>query len=308
MSQRGRLTYLRKLWDVENVSIDETNELLDLIRDLEGDAALHQFISIPENSGKLDRIRLKGNDSINRKFKSHLFLLSWGKPVLAAALVLIIALAAFLLRFCLHRKEEIKNAYISFNELPDGSNVILNAGSSLRYDFQNKRELELNGNAYFTIAANPRFPFTILTPSGIKTVVLGTSFTIDTRKPDYPFILNVNRGKVKVIPPKGNCVIADSGRQVRITNQHISEVTGIDPTAQGWVKEGLFFENKSIEQIAAVLSERYNSIITIQSDTLKNRTITIRFSGTETITNIMESLSEFLDCRYVVQGKSILLY
>ncbi|MEY3397480.1 MAG: hypothetical protein RL220_74 [Bacteroidota bacterium] len=79
--------------------------------------------------------------------------------------------------------------------LPDGSEVMLNAGSTLQYaeDFAEERLVKLDGEAYFSVKKGEKF--TVTTPSGDVTV-LGTTFNVYAR-PDK-FEVRCNSGKVKV--------------------------------------------------------------------------------------------------------------
>ncbi len=65
--------------------------------------------------------------------------------------------------------------------LSDGSKVMLNPGSSIKYPnvFNSKiREVTLEGEAFFDVAPNEKLPF-IVTSGAQKVRVLGTSFIID---------------------------------------------------------------------------------------------------------------------------------
>ena len=64
--------------------------------------------------------------------------------------------------------------------LPDGSQVVLNSESTLRFPSQfgmESRSLELFGEAYFEVEKDPQRPFTVLTDD-TETTVIGTSFNI----------------------------------------------------------------------------------------------------------------------------------
>ena len=68
--------------------------------------------------------------------------------------------------------------------LPDGTLVVLNAGSRLVYpqDFGvDNREVELSGEGYFEVERNEKLPFHVQTPS-LSVRVLGTKFNFR----DYP--------------------------------------------------------------------------------------------------------------------------
>lgn len=84
--------------------------------------------------------------------------------------------------------------------LHDGSVVKLEGGSQLYYasnpDNQ-QREVQLTGKAYFQVRKNPGRPF-IVRAGGLKTTVLGTSFTISAEENARNVTVEVLTGKVSV--------------------------------------------------------------------------------------------------------------
>ena len=96
--------------------------------------------------------------------------------------------------------------------LPDGSSVMLNHYSSLSYPekFQSdKREVELNGEAYFEVSKDPKHPFIVQTET-IDVQVLGTHFNVDAYHDNLDVKTTLLSGSVAVsnkrnrIPDIGN--------------------------------------------------------------------------------------------------------
>lgn len=84
--------------------------------------------------------------------------------------------------------------------LPDGSSVVLKENSRLSYPNKfnkEKREVFLDGEAFFEIAKNAKQPFLVYA-NEIVTKVLGTSFTITAKKGLNDIKVVVNTGKVSV--------------------------------------------------------------------------------------------------------------
>jgi transmembrane sensor len=84
--------------------------------------------------------------------------------------------------------------------LSDGSEVVLEKNSRLTYatNFSSgKREVYLEGNAFFNITRNPERPFIVYTQS-IVTKVLGTSFYVKAMSSDETARVVVKTGKVSV--------------------------------------------------------------------------------------------------------------
>lgn len=91
-------------------------------------------------------------------------------------------------------------------DLPDGSKVWLNAGSSLRYPTNfngNERSVRLAGEAYFEVAKNAKKPFRVVSNSQVVEV-LGTHFNISSYIDDTSVKTTLLEGSVKVLSTKSN--------------------------------------------------------------------------------------------------------
>lgn len=84
--------------------------------------------------------------------------------------------------------------------LSDGSTVLLQPGSSIRY-LQNfdaeKREVNLSGEAFFDVARNPQRPFYVYA-NNVVTRVLGTSFVVKSPVGQSTIEVEVKTGRVHV--------------------------------------------------------------------------------------------------------------
>jgi len=116
---------------------------------------------------------------------------------------------------------DTKNKNIEYNNgtdsvqrilLSDGSEVLLEKNSQLSYAAafsSGKREVYLNGNAFFTIARDPTRPFIVYTQR-IVTRVLGTSFRVIARTGEKTASVIVRTGKVSVFS-RENFTSSDPG-------------------------------------------------------------------------------------------------
>ncbi|MGH2644379.1 MAG: FecR family protein, partial [Chitinophagaceae bacterium] len=85
-------------------------------------------------------------------------------------------------------------------ELPDGTDVWLNADSKLSYnnEFNDKnRDIYLDGEAYFQVKKDASAPFTV-NAGGITIKVLGTVFNVSAYKTDPDIQTTLISGKVQV--------------------------------------------------------------------------------------------------------------
>ena len=91
------------------------------------------------------------------------------------------------------------NGQKSTISLPDGTKVMLNSGSSLRYasDFNVKnRDIELNGEAYFEVARNEKIPL-IVSAKQMRVEALGTKFNVRAYSSEPEIVTTLVEGCVK---------------------------------------------------------------------------------------------------------------
>jgi transmembrane sensor len=83
--------------------------------------------------------------------------------------------------------------------LPDGSQFYLSPNSTLSYaaDFREHRAVKLEGEAFFDVARDDRYPFEVRT-GRITTHVLGTAFNIEAYKEERTVRVSLVRGRVAI--------------------------------------------------------------------------------------------------------------
>ncbi|WP_212004063.1 FecR family protein [Chitinophaga sp. HK235] len=147
--------------------------------------------------------------------------------------------------------------------LPDGTTVWLNTASSLRYPTAftgTNRTVELQGEAYFEVAANPSLPFRVKT-AGQEIQVLGTSFNMNAYTNEDYTITTLVTGRVKATAPgTPEGVVLTPGQQAitahNDTRIAVSSTNAADAIA--W-KNGLFlFDNASLETVMRCLERWYD--------------------------------------------------
>jgi transmembrane sensor len=184
-------------------------------------------------------------------------------------------------------------SYIRHLTLPDGSYVVLHAGSKLEYpaSFEGKyREVTLYGEAYFDISHNASSPFVIHTGK-VKTTVLGTAFNI---KADLKHVIvSVTRGKVKVEDDSKVLAVLTPDQQMQYDvpeNKAARQTVNANTLVTDWTKEDMVFNGIAFEEIANILSKRYGVLVLFKNESLKNCKIRASFSGTETLEQVASVL------------------
>lgn len=160
--------------------------------------------------------------------------------------------------------------------LPDGSEVWLNAASSLRYpvSFHNKeRVVELSGEAYFEVKQAATHPFRVKTVEGNEIRVLGTGFNVNAYTNEAAVTTTLLHGSIQVVSARQQLLLKP-GQQAAIADATISLQPADTSQVVAW-KEGMFqFDNTGIQQVMNQL-ERWYDIKVIYENGIPD----IRFGG-----------------------------
>lgn len=174
-------------------------------------------------------------------------------------------------------------------QLPDGSLVYLNAATSIRYslDFKKKRVIDLDGEAYFEIKANPHHPFRV-NVHGKIIEVLGTHFNVSAYANEPYMITTLLTGKVavhsgnqrKILKPDEAAYISPHSSEINISKADVfSQVQ--------WRQQEFNFDNVSLREIMHEIERWYGIKVSFDPDVNFN----MRFAGS---TPMNQNLSEVL--------------
>jgi len=201
--------------------------------------------------------------------------------------------------------------------LPDGSLVVLNAASTLKYPvhFDEKlRKVSFTGEAYFEIAKKvdahkQRIPFYVYSNNQIVEV-LGTHFNINSYDNEEYSKTTLLEGSVKIINEKSNsnAKILQPGQQAVIKKGDV--VTKILVADQGqaiaW-KEGYFlFKNTNIKDVVNELERWYNVEIEYNDD-MESENITGYISRNVKISSVLKMLQLSGIVNYEINGSKIII-
>ncbi|MBM3401367.1 MAG: DUF4974 domain-containing protein [Bacteroidetes bacterium] len=189
--------------------------------------------------------------------------------------------------------------------LPDGSTVIISAGSKLNYpssfDGLSKREVYLDGQAYFDVKHNSLKPFIIYTGK-LKTTVLGTAFNISAWANSKDITVTVSRGKVKVEDIDNKTIgVLIPNRQIKYDKIKTISVEKIVESAEylKWKEEeDLLLSDVSVAEAAELLEDRYQVKITISDNQIKSNRFTTMVRKGEDLDKILRSIAEFNEAKY----------
>jgi len=150
--------------------------------------------------------------------------------------------------------------------LADGTQVWLNAGSSLRYPtyFDGKeRKVEITGEAYFEVAKNVRMPFKVSINNETEIEVLGTHFNVNAYENEATINTTLLEGSVKVRHNSENDFIKP-GQQLQVAQPNNSFqksrlLNNVNITRIMAWKDGVFdFEDATLSEVMHQLERWYD--------------------------------------------------
>lgn len=192
--------------------------------------------------------------------------------------------------------------------LPDGTKIVLNAGSRLEFPehfVDSIRLVHLTGEAFFDVAHDAAKPFIIHTDSSY-TQVLGTSFNLSAYRDDADAVLTVKRGKVLFgrFDNKQQLILT-VGMQGKLTyNKDVTEAHVTLGEEDAWTDNTLAFSNEALADVAKKIERWYGVSIDIQSNSLKSLTVTGRYKGMN-LEKVLNSLAFSTGLTYEIKNKVV---
>ncbi|HYG37998.1 MAG TPA: FecR domain-containing protein [Cytophagales bacterium] len=176
---------------------------------------------------------------------------------------------------------------ISVVKLPDGSEVTLNANSTIKFDKHwdqsETREVWLEGEAFFSVTHKENNQKFVVNASDVDVEVLGTEFNVNTRRGKTMVTLNSGKVKLDIENKKEDNLVMKPGEYIEIDeDKKVSKKHVNAERYSSWMKNKLYFSNSSLTEIAAVLEDNYGFDVHFKESSLEKLT----FTGVAKTTNI----------------------
>jgi len=257
---------------------------------------------------------VQANQLKNRSgyFQQRQWWLTW---LIAASVLFVLAMGTWLFRDYTYYKT-YRTAYgeVKTFVLTDGSQVTLNANSSLRvprWGFgDEKREVILDGEAGFTVTHLPnQQKFLVKTDKKFEVIVLGTEFSVFARHRGARVILE--KGKVQVNYQEGNSakqLVMKPGDLVSFNAKNKATLKTVSPSQNFsiWKEKRFVFDEISLSDVAQLLEETYGLSVTIDTPELAQRKLMGSFRA-ENVDELLRTISDLLDINVVRQEDQVRL-
>jgi ferric-dicitrate binding protein FerR (iron transport regulator) len=200
----------------------------------------------------------------------------WG---IAASVLMVLGFASWFL-LLQQRPSGIESYSTDFGEvkellLPDGSEVKLNANSTITWDNaweeKGKRQIVLTGEAFFDIQSLPgKIPFVVETGK-VSLEVIGTSFNVDNRSEKVEIYLDEGRLNVHMEDPEIDIIKMIPGDKVQVdpeTNKIDKESNTSLINSASWKNGILNFKDMKLADVLVKLTDIYGKTFVCENEAL----------------------------------------
>lgn len=146
--------------------------------------------------------------------------------------------------------------------LPDGSTVLLNAGSELMLEgeWDDLRSVALQGSAFFEVEKGKTF--SVLTDQGYVEV-LGTRFEVIADQDQY--VVNCFEGSVSVSSLKAASTVLTAGQGVRLMD-NAWETLSVSSESPSWTTGNTSFSSAPIREVLNAFERQYGVEVVYEDD------------------------------------------
>jgi ferric-dicitrate binding protein FerR (iron transport regulator) len=194
--------------------------------------------------------------------------------------------------------------------LPDGSEVTLNANSSLTYRKQwpggHTREVWLEGEAFFHVRRQKQKTRFVVHTGKVRVEVLGTAFNVATRRGRTRVVLQSGRVKLEKAGQPGEAVLMQPRELVEYAaGDRQFRKRAVDPEPYtAWQGRKMRFNDTPIEEVARQLEDTYGLQVTLAGPGLAGRRLSGEIS-TRNLDVLLGALAALLEADVQRDGDQV---
>jgi transmembrane sensor len=189
--------------------------------------------------------------------------------------------------------------------LADGSTALLGPATTMRVLEGTNVDVELSGQAMFTVTPMKERGFTVHT-GGFTTRVLGTTFFVKRYASDSVTQVVVAEGRVAVEekesarPTLTVLQARDVGTFRDSGDAHVEH--GGTSSYAAWTRDKLVFRDAPLNDIASELSRMYSVDVRVTDSTLRQSRMNFTVSPTTALADVLDALANTLDAHVARTG------
>lgn len=195
-------------------------------------------------------------------------------------------------------------------KLPDGTQVWLNASSSLRYaanfSLHASRNVQLKGEAYFEVARDTEKPFIVHT-DGQEVQVLGTHFNISSYTEESAVRTTLLEGSVRIVYQNKQTTL-QPGQQSNLNDTGTLYIRQVDTEPIiSWINNEFMFDGDNIDEVMRKL-ERWYNLKVIYKGIKTEEKFGGEVSRFEEVDKVLQLLEKTGGVRFKIEGRTVYVF
>jgi len=194
--------------------------------------------------------------------------------------------------------------------LPDGTEVTLNAASSLTYPTGFKglaeRKVNLTGEGYFVVKHDASQPFIVVANSQ-EVEDIGTEFNISSYTDDGDILTTLVSGSAKVSAASHAPVILSPALQASLTTQGL-KVSQVNPALFTSWRNGLFaYQHTPLQAVMRQVARWYDIKVVYESEGVKYKKLSGSVSRYDDVTGLLNAIGYTAKVKFKIEKKLIII-
>ncbi len=227
---------------------------------------------------------------------------------IAASIVLVLGLLITLQQYKSNSTIIHKTAFgeIINLSLPDGTSVILNGNSSISYNQENSRDINLTGEAYFKVKPMPakKVKFWVTT-SDLKVEVYGTQFHVNTREEKTDVVLD--EGSIHLVLDNGITKEMSPGELIsfsKSTKNITHKKVNLEEHYSFWRDGTYIFNNQTLKEVMKNMEQTYGIQVSFDNKELESKLISGGIPN-QNLKICLAAIEKSADIKIIKNGNSI---
>ena len=233
-----------------------------------------------------------------RPTKRNPALFGHGRWMVAAAVLILLAGAVVVTeRMSGERQVATEFGQVSQRQLPDGTEVMLDANSRLTYPSGWKeggdREVWISGEAFFHVRKTPLKSRFIVHTEHFDIIVTGTRFNVVNRHGEENVLLQ--EGSVLLRQKDGKELAMQPGDFVRFNNSGAERSDVRTDSVIAWKDQKIVFNRTPLRELVTIVNDHYGVNLQLENASLGDSTITAMLpnNNLDVLLQSLEATSEF---------------
>ena len=229
---------------------------------------------------------------------------------LAAASVAVIAISLFLWRGIQMNHSSLETQYgeIKQQQLPDGSEVVLNANSNIRYSKNwikgESREVWVKGEAFFKVQKTVEKSKFIVHTDRFDIVVTGTQFNVVNKQGKTNVLLK--EGSLTILTKDGREINMKAGDYYEYVQEDVIKKEVKPESILAWKDNKIDFDNATLNDAVKVIKEHYGITIKLEDESLGSKPLN-GIMANNNLDILLKAIEEALEVQVIRNGNEVII-